>query len=218
MKTLNLKKVAVVALIAALASCGGGSGSKLPANEVLGNVPSIVHQYAQRDSVIEAEEDAAMSKLNPASEADWKKAAKIAEDFKARQKELDMQYEEALAQEQALIVGKDVPVETEDGTGYEVTGAKIVELQKSQIVVEFELKITDIAAATITGFSKPQIVVFSQEIDKNGNQIGRNSAFYIDITSKENGVTAKGKSYMQITRHDARQMVDFAKIKFVKNK
>ena len=205
----------VCGIIIAAFGCGGGSSAeKLATNEILGNLPNLVYQKAFSDSVRRDQRDVEMDKLKGSNISDWEKAAKITEKYKIHKKEEDAKFEAEIEKIKPQLVGKDIPFEVEEGLGYEVTSGKITDVSSNGLVsVEVEVKITDIKTADIPRFSK-KLITKVLEIDKNGNQIGTENVFYVDLTDSENGATGKATKYIYVSK----EKVDFAKIKFIKAK
>ena len=217
-KTLSI--IFTIACVILISSCGGGSGSggsKLAKNNFLGDMPNIVYQKHLTDSIRNAEEKAALSKITGKSNSDMEKAMKIYEKFKTRRKTEDEQLKANIEKIKPELIGKDIPFEVEKGAGYEITYCKISDVESSSISVDFEVKITDVAVAGISNYGKPRIVVTVQDIDKDGKQIGANGAYYIDISGKENGATGKSKLIVSISKRDAKEYTNFANFKFIKN-
>ena len=191
----NLLVVSALMCGLMLTNCGGGSGSnssskKLVSNDVLGDLPDLVYQHAYADSVFYADR----------SEAEQK--AKI-EEFKAKQ---SAEYKKLAPS----IVGNNVPVEVEEGLGYEITSCKIVAMEYSKTIVEYQLKVTDNKAIKTTRAG--QIVVAWQNIDKDGKQIGDNAANYSELKDGE----ANDKIFLIVNSYNVEQWANFDKIKFVK--
>jgi hypothetical protein len=108
-----LKILTVAAAVAAMASCGGGSGAgkKIASNDILGDLPNIVYQKHLTDSTLDADEQAAGEKLGtPENDSDYKKAMKIIEEFKAKKQEAKEKYEADLQTELAKAAGREIPV------------------------------------------------------------------------------------------------------------
>jgi hypothetical protein len=217
MKVLN--SILAVAIIATLASCGGGSGSgssssgkKLAANEFLGDFPNLVYQKHYSDSIWATERGAALEKAGD----NEKKYDKVKETYKAKEKEADAKYAAEVEKMKPSLIGKDIPFEVEEGTGYEIVSCKISDVEGSRVVIDFELKITDPKAAYFQyqgmfDKSNPKLITSWNYIDKNGNNMISGHADYIEMTEKAIGATGNSKDYMDISP----EFVDFAKIKFV---
>jgi len=63
-----------------------------------------------------------------------------------------------------------------------------------------------------------QIYFTAQNIDKDGNQIGSNVGYYVEISDRTDSVTWIVKYYIGVYARDAEKFANFAKIKFVKGK
>ncbi len=120
-----LKSILAVAIIATMASCGGGSGSgkKLAKNDVLGDMPNVVYQHFQVDSIIDADEKEAYKGIK--SEKDFGKAMKIKAKFDEREEKEDAQFKANIEKIKAELVGKDIPYEVENNVGYEIMSCKV---------------------------------------------------------------------------------------------
>lgn len=224
MKTKNIiiTLAAIAALCLAFSSCGGGSsknasGKKIGKNEILGNMPDIVYQKALKDSVLKAEFKAKYDKIEMKSESDLKKAASIVKEEKEEQEKVKSEFTETIAKEKSNLIGKSIPFEMEEELGYEITKFVITDIESDgRVRSEIEVRITDINSAKILR-GGGQLLMASQDIDKNGNQIGNSGAsYYVSITRDENGATGNTYSYIVLHFTNAAQYADFAKIKFVK--
>ncbi len=225
MQKMNFKMRNVVAIaiclagVTMLSSCGGRSGSsgkKLASNEFLGDLPNLIYQKHLSDSIFEADMKAEADKLGK-SEKDFEKAMKLHEEYKLREKEEDTKYENEIEKIKPALLGKEIPVEVEAGSGYEITSCKISDVNSNSIFAEFELKITDINVAPFPRYGNI-LAVTVQTIDKNGNQIGSDGAYSVELADRANGATGKAKIYITIRPSDAKQHVDFAKVKFINKK
>jgi len=208
-----------------LVSCGGGSGSgkKLATNEFLGDMPNLIYQKAYNDSIRKAEEKTEEKKLEKEyaskklDESAYKKGMELYQKFETRKKEEDAKFKAEIEKIKPQLVGKEIPFEMEEGCGYEVSGLKISDLSNAGVKVEFEVTITDEKAVKI--YQWGTLSFYFQVLDKEENPIGK--SYYGEvrhttiIMSQKNGVTAKGSFYL-IDKKDAKEMVNFAKIKFVK--
>ena len=203
-------------------SCGGGSGNvgkDIGKNEYLGNLPNLVYQHNLINDNRNAEKDAKLEKLNTGSKSDYEKAVKIAKKFDVRQEEDRKKFEAEVEKIKTELMGKDIPYEVEEGLGYEVLSCKIVNVDdRVAVCTEFELKITDAKLAKIKGYGEPDVYVVVQEIDKDGNQISDDGGLYVKLSGKTDGSTGKRENYIYVSWKNAEQMVNFAKIKFVKEK
>jgi hypothetical protein len=209
-----LGKLAVLGLsVVMMASCGGGSGSgkKLASNEFLGDLPNLVYQYHFADSLIKAERKAERAKLN--SKSDAAKWDKIKEKLDAREKEEKEKLKVAIGKIKPTLIGKDIPFEVEEGAGYKISSCKISDLYETgDAKIEFYVEITDVSKAIPSRYTT-KFIGGMENIDRNGNKIGTNGSFNVEMSSRENGVTAKGETSIH---HISAQHVDFAKIKFKK--
>ena len=199
-----------------LASCGGGSaGKKLANNEFLGNLPNLMYQKAFTDSVNKAKYNAEMKKLDGKKASDWEKGAKISKKYKARDNEDDAKYEAEIEKIKQTLIGKNIPFEVEEGTGYEILSCKISDVKTDRIYVEFEAKVTDVNKVFPSKYSK-SLSGTPLSIDKNGKQIGIHY-FTLNFSDNKEGTTNKGNIDIFLKK-EAAQYADFAKIKFIKKK
>jgi hypothetical protein len=216
--------IIILALVCVMmfTSCGGG-GKKLASNEFLGDMPNLVLQKAVKDSIRDAkkhaERDAFKEKnMGSKDKSVWEKAKEMEEKFDAERKAADEQFNAEVEKLKPSLVGKVLPVEVENGCGYEVSNLKISDLSTA-VKVEFEVKITDESAVTVRNWGT--VNFYFQALDKDGNLIGK--AYYGEVRntsitmSQKNGTIGKGSFYL-VNEHDAEEMVNFAKIKFVKSK
>ena len=203
------------------ASCGGGStggGKKLAKNDFLGDLPNLVYQKHLTDSIRNAEEKLEGNKLDPNKKGDWKKATEIAEKFKIRRKTEDESFKTDCEKLKPELIGKEIPFETEENTGYEVTYCKISDVEKGSVYVDFEVRITNTNAAKIIKYGKPQIIVTVQNIKQDGNKLSSDGAYYVELSGRENGATGRSKRIIAISAEKAEEYVNFAKLRFVKTK
>ena len=221
-----LKTVLTVAVIALMASCSGGSGSsgkKLASNDILGDMPDLVYQYEYSDSVIKAKRDVEREKFKKDGTLDkstWEKYSKMDAKFDAERDALKAKFDAEVEKLQPSLLGKNIPFELEDGCGYEVSSVKIIDLNKnSGAKVEFEVKITDESAFKIRSWGS--VPFYFKTLDKDGNLIGKD--YYGEerdesiIMSSKNGTTGKGNFYLADSKKVAAEMVNFAKIRFIKD-
>jgi hypothetical protein len=208
-----------------MVSCGGGNGSsnagkKLASNEFLGDLPNVVSQWVYKDSVLNAQKYAereAFKEKNAGTKdkSVGQKAKEMEEKHAAQYKEAKAQFQAEVEKLKPALVGKTLPFEVEEGCGYEVSGLKICDLDESA-KVEFEVKITDEKAIKVYQWGTLDFIF--QVLDKDGNIIGKDNTRHTTITmSQKNGETAKGTFYL-VDKADAKEIVNFAKIKFVKSK
>ena len=206
-----------------LASCGGGSGSgkKLATNELLGDLPNLVYQKAINDSIRDAKQHAEREKFKEDNSKNFDKSVgmkwkKMEEEFDAEQKAANDEVSAEAEKIKPSLVNKALPFEVEEGCGYEVSDLKIIDVDGNwypSAKVEFEVKITDEKAVKI--YQWGTLDFGFHLLDKDGNLLDKD---HTTITmSQKNGTTAKGHFYL-VHKRNARQMVDFAKIKFIKVK
>ena len=200
-------------------NCGGGSGSgkKLASNEFLGDLPNLVYQNGFKDSVRNAKEDAEMNKLNPSKISDWEKGAKIKEKFKAQKEEAKKEFNAELEKLKPAIVGKDIPFEMEEGLGYEIISFNVTEIDSyGSVRTNLEVKITDPKEANLMRYANA-LSVKLHEVDTDGNKIGYEREFNINLSGKTEGATGNYTYYViSFYPKDAVKYVNFDKIKFVK--
>lgn len=210
----KMKNFVVIALAAmVVASCGGGSGSsgkKLASNEFLGDLPNLVYQKMQSDSIRSAKEDAATKDLKFTSESDMKKAMALSEKFKEERNATKEKFEAAVEALKPSLVGKDIPVKVAEEAGYKITSCQIADVSGITVYVEFMLEVTDVKAIKTT-YGGKDIIVSWQYLDKNDEQLGSNNTAYIELSEKANGGTASTKAVIHISPN----FVDFAKINFI---
>jgi hypothetical protein len=206
---------------AGLSSCGGGGSVKrLSANDVLGDIPSLIYQNRQQDSILDAQGKAEAEKAK-----DFEKLGKLMKKYDAKDKELKAKFEAGVETAKPKLVGKDVPFSVADGLGYEIKSFKIVDVEKGgQVQAEYTLKVTD--AVTVSGVfrslsSGGAVITNFHALNRAGEVIGNDGAGYLDLPKdlkKENlnGTELKGMYYFNITGKKAPQWVDFAKVEFIK--
>lgn len=202
-----------------LTSCKGdgeASSSKgLNKNEVIGNIPSIIYQFQQKDSVLDAKSQADFDKIK--EKADEKKIKVLYEKYQKQKEALAQEKESIIEKEKSVLVGKQIPYEMEEALGFEVTNFVIKDIDKDgQIEAEFEVKLTNPSIAQLMGYSTTELVVSTVYVNKSDEVFGSPSAFYVPLDSKEIGATGTYKSYIHIRSRDAKDFVEFAKLRFVK--
>lgn len=210
----RLEKIAVIALaVMFMASCGGGSdsysGKKIASNEFLGNMPNLVYQKQQSDSIREAKVKEATKDLKFTNESDIKKAMKLSEKFNAEKELAKEKFEADIEALKPSLMGKDIPAEVSEGVGYKIINCKITEISDYTVYAEFTLEVTDLTAVSTFG---KDIIVTWQYVNKNNEPMGGNSAAYIQLSEKANGGTASQRATIVVSA----DYVDFAKIRFIK--
>ncbi|MCL2597758.1 MAG: hypothetical protein FWD66_08935 [Paludibacter sp.] len=221
------KFILAVAIIATMASCGSGSsGKKLASNDILGDLPNLVYQKSINDSILEAEQTAEESKFKDVKkdlskseiEKLWAEAMKIDAKFKEREKAADEKFDAEIEKIKPQLIGKDIPYEVEDGCGYTVSSVKIKDVGNFANA-EFEVSITDESAFKTRTWGYVQFCY--QLLDKSGNLVDKEYSGEFSSTSismsQKNGATGKGTISI-FGRSRAPQIVNFAKIKFIKSK
>jgi hypothetical protein len=217
-KSSNLRNVVAIAIclagVTVLSSCSGGSGSsgkKLASNDILGDFPNLVHQQGIK---YDTWNDKYTDALEGDSEA---KVEKLREQWDVEVEKYKAEVEKI----KSVIVGKTIPVEVEDGLGFEINSCKISNLSAGEkgggdVYYELEVTVTDVK---VTGMSKydKSIRFQVQYLDKAGNQIGDLGWGHIDVSEIADGATGKSTDNY-ITIEDAEQFVNFAKLKFVSSK
>jgi len=151
----------------------------------------------------------------------WDKAK---EKFDAREDEEKAKFKAEVEKIKPTLVGKDIPFEVEDGTGYEITSCKISDIENDYVYIDFEVKITDIKAAKFDyqgmfDKSNPKLSISTYEVDKNGNRMGSewNNVLSVEVQEKADGATGKATgSTFYIAILNPEKYMNFAKIKFVK--
>jgi hypothetical protein len=135
------KSILFLVIAAVLTGCGGGfSAKRLPESEVFGNIPSIVYEKMQQDSVIQTNGLAEMESVKE----DDKKAEKIFDKYQKRYEEAKAKFEAAIEKEIAALNGKAIPFSQGESLGYEVTDVKIYEVSPDgEVQIGFRVKITD---------------------------------------------------------------------------
>ena len=219
--------IAVIA-ICMMASCGSGSGSsgkQLASHEIFGDLLNLLYQKSYTDSIFYEEKEAVREKWNNSSSSSaqekWDKAK---EKFDAREDEEKAKFKAEVEKIKPALVGKDIPFEVEDGTGYEITSCKIHDIESNYVYIEFEVKITDVKAAKFDyqgmfDKSNPKLSISTYEVDKNGNRMGSewNNVLSVEVPEKADGATGKATgSTFYIAIENPERYMNFAKIKFVK--
>jgi len=207
-----------------LSGCGGsgGSGRHLPSNDILGNLPDLIYQHSYQDSVFSAEQEAAEEKFSEPfksgqktpTESDWKKAKEFDDEWKAKFKEADAKFVAEIEKLKPSLIGKEIPVEMEDGVGFEATAGKIIDVGESGFTVEVGVTITNAGAPALSMLKYGRFDYNWQILDKEGNQIGSNGSASSRELGKENGATGNINLYIAIAK--PQQFVNFAKIRFIK--
>lgn len=220
-------------------SCGGSGGSggsakfkKFPKNEILGDLVNIVAEYYVKDSANTADFKATEEKIKEkyGTIQNGKGYDNYKEEYvqyTERKDQLKADMESAIEKEKANVIGKSVPFEMEDDLGYEVTECKIVDVNKhGGFQIAITVKLTDPEKASLTGFSKGNLYIHYQYIDKDGNIIQNSDENVghggnVELADKNAGTVGTIVSLEDIGWHSgkwAKNFGNFAKLRFEKTK
>lgn len=207
-----------------LAACGGNTISRLPQNEILGEVPSIVYQKEQQDSIRQAKGHAKAGKAGNEEQL-TKLASQYAEEAEKAQKA----YAEALEKEGEKLKGRDVPFTIAESSGYEITSLKIKGAsEEGEVSVGYTVKLTDVSKIhffrSMIGLGEGKINLPVRFVDKEGNVLGKDlfHLFLSDPKLKKasdltNGMEVSFYNHIPVA-DDARGYSGFARIEFLPTK
>lgn len=219
---MKIKKLILLFLIAILFSaCGGNSINTLPKNEILGNIPSIIHQKSQQDSIRETK-----SKTIADNTEDEEKLIKLAYKFEEESEKAQTEFEEALVKEGEKLTGRDIPFSFTESQGYEITSLKITGVtEKGEVSIGYTVKLTDVSKINfvrpLMGLGEGRVSLPVQFIDKAGNVLGK-STYYLFFNKSEvknasdliNGMEVDFYNSIPVF-NDTKGYSDFAKIEFL---
>jgi hypothetical protein len=213
MKNTISKIMLAVACVVFMSSCGGGSGKTIASNEFLGDLPNVVFQKQYEDSVRLAETEEEVSKAKLKGKYDDAKEMQLLEQYKVAQKEAETKYEAEIAKIAEKLIGKEVPVEVVDSLGFKVTSSKITEVKDRGVQLEIAVEITDIKEANARWGS---LYLTAQNLDKEGNPIGRDGSYSAKLSDKTDGATGTVSYFISVYAREAEAIANFAKIRFIK--
>lgn len=175
----------VSVLLIAYACSGGGNSpaSKMEKHELFGKVPALKMDYIYKDSVGDSKKKAEAEKAIKNKNMD--KLEKLAKEAKMEEEALKLNFKENIEKAKAEIVGKDIPVEVAPDAGYEVFECKITDVDSSgSIEAVCKFRVTDPDKIKgVFGYSKGELIVTWQYLDKGGQQIDSDMAAYIRLPS-----------------------------------
>lgn len=167
----NLVYVSLLVSLFVMASCGGGSGSSLPTNPYLGDLPAVIDAYQKADSILDAEGEELMMSIK--SEKDYPKFEKFMETAKEREAEYKKKRDDAIEKLKAELIGRDLPTISEH-PNYEVLELKVTEVSSSGVQAQGRLRTVGIVE------KKSGLLPISFEArDKDNNRIGRVQMTYL---------------------------------------
>lgn len=185
-----------------MVSCGG-SGKSYPEHEIFGKVLAAQLEYHDQDSTLKADR----------TDDNWK-------DIKEKRKENTDKLYQAIEQEKATLIGRDIPFEVDPEAGFEVTSCKISDLNKlGNIEVKVQIKITDPAKAHLFGFSKNEMYFDFKFVDTEGNLIHDKMTLSVKL-DQDATPGAVGETTFSLNNHakTANKYYKFGKIVFYTEK
>ena len=223
----------VVALL--LTSCGGSGGGsegknvkfqKMPKNEYLGDLVNISCENSARVSASDAqyEEERAKNNEKYADNPDkrmqnWEK---IKEANKQRNQKIMEETNANLDKELPALIGKTIPIEVEEGLGFEVMDCKIKKIEKfrspsrAQMTFTFSYKVIPVDAKKMDTYPGTYRCLDANGnilLDEDGNPIGDVMGLsYDQLKQLWKGETVENEGWLRIHQN----MSNFAKIKIVK--
>ena len=212
-----------VAVCVVFTACSDSLSTKrLPKNDILGNVPSLVYQKVQQDSILEAKFAAEVRNVT-----DSHNFTQLIEKYEKMKEDAEKKFKEALTKEQENLIDKEIPFQIAEGLGYEVTSVKIGNVTKDgEIEFTFTIKIIDASNVDLSfpfdRYQKGQIRIPVQMINKAGEVFGKDSylVFLEESGVQKSSDLINGMEFSQwngftITEYNAEAYADFAKIKFL---
>lgn len=216
-------------------SCGGSEdGSKeknvkfqkMPKNEYLGDLVNISCENSARIKASDAQYEEERAKNNEKYADDPDKRLQNWEKIKAANKERNLKIMEEtnanLDKELPDLIGKTIPLEVEEGLGFEVMDCKIKEIQKFRapssgaMTFTFSYKVIPVDAKKMNTYPGTYRCLDANGnilLDENGNSIGDVMGLsYDQLKQLGNGETVENEGWLRI--HPS--MSNFAKIKIVK--
>jgi hypothetical protein len=219
---MNIKKQTLFFFVIVLfIACNGNSVSRIPKNEILGDVPSILYQKEQQDSIREAKTKAASDKIE-----DEGKMIKLAREYMEETEKAQAKFEEALMKEGEKLKGRDVPFSLAESQGYEITSLKITGVtEKGEVSVGYTVKLTDVSKINFVrpnmGLAEGRVRFPIQFVDKAGNVLGK-STYYLFFSRTKVKNASDLTNGMEVDYYndipvfnDSKGYSDFAKIEFL---
>ena len=203
-----------------LTSCGGGGTASFssikvkdfPENEVFGKVPVIYRQTWIKDSIIgeiyQAERDRIREKSNYDELDD-----KLTKDKKLAEQKVGEELETVIENEKAKLIGKKVPFEMEEGAWYEITDLYVSDLFSDGIRLTGSFKVVDETQARKSFDKYYYPTINFVYLDSKGNE---SSNLGVDLGYRKADDTNFIITLTRYTPDHCRILLDFAKIKFVK--
>lgn len=211
-------------VIALFLACSENNISCIPKNEILGNVPSIVYQKEQQDSIREAKSKALADDIE-----DEEKLIKLAEKHEEESEKAQTEFEEALQKEGENLKGRDIPFSLTESQGYEITSLKITGVnQDGEVSVGYTVKFTDVSKINffrpLMGLGEGKVSLPVQFVDKAGNVLGK-STYYLffdrakvkNASDLTNGMEVDFYNSIPVF-NNSKGYSDFAKIEFLPSK
>ncbi|MDR2425526.1 MAG: hypothetical protein LBD59_12560 [Prevotellaceae bacterium] len=220
---MNVKNIILVAaVLAGMTACGNNG---LPKNDILGNIPSLIYQKAQTDSILYAKGEA---KGKGVDKKDLAKIEKIFTEYAKEKEEADEKFKKELDAEVEKYRGKDIPFSVISELGYEVTSVKFGKLSKLNNVSEdrkvefyFKIKITDVSKLNVSHpferGQKAQVLTPIVFINSTGKilQYSNYQSVYFDKIDIQNGDECSQTGSFYLNADNAADFADFKKMVFI---
>ncbi|MCL2313551.1 MAG: hypothetical protein FWC41_13930 [Firmicutes bacterium] len=180
MKKINYF-IALTTLAVLFSACSQSTSSvkRLPANEILGNLPGIEAYYHVKDSLFKAEykdKYAAFENKKSISQSDIKKMTQISEKEEQQKKELRDERKKEYTEEAQKLIGKIIPVKNESQK-FEVIDLKISKTSENGLTLKGKVKFLQ----DINSYNK---ILSYVPIDKNGKAIDAVGTHYLQANKK----------------------------------
>ena len=219
-----------------LTSCGGSESGgkeknvkfqKMPKNEYLSDLVNISCENIARVSASDAQYEEERAKNNEKYADNPDKRGQNWEKIKNANKERNLKIMEEinaeLDKELPALIGKTIPLEVEEGLGFEVMDCKIKNIEKFRapskgaMTFTFSYKVIPVDAKKMDTYPGTYRCLDANGnilVDENGNPIGDVMGLsYDQLKQLWNGETVENEGWLRIHQ----SMSDFAKIKIVKN-
>ncbi|MDR1887110.1 MAG: hypothetical protein LBQ70_04265 [Prevotellaceae bacterium] len=210
-----------MAVVAAFTACGGGSPKGFSKNDILGNLPLIVYKKAQQDSIFKAQSQAQI----PKDKNDMATLERLLKKAWKQMEEAKSQYRAEIEAELKNVSDKEIPFSMEEGLGFEATSVKFVDFKDDgEVKILLKVRITDVSKLNLTyplqRGQRAQFHIPVQFLNSADKVLDEQKFQYVYLDTKNSDDIKNGDEYRQMTNFyliagNARDYVDFAKVKFV---
>jgi hypothetical protein len=201
-----------------MSACGGSSAGKLPINDILGNIPSLIYQKAKQDSTYKAEAKSETSGIRDAG-----KMEKLFKKYEKLKNETDAAYEANMEKASSGLKDKNIPFTQAEGLPYEITGVKFAGVSsKGKVEISVVAKVTNASKLEFPNSNGKWFYTPLECLNKSGDVLYRDSYAALDFENSaakskaevRNGMEFQDVMNFTISAKDAQKFVDFAKVNF----